>query len=66
MSWTQDKTEPGYKTKTLKRGSCTITIRRPVLDHSEAAKREEKVKRELAQSMTEYQQRRKNNEQNHD
>lgn len=36
-AWSEIK--DGYRTKTIKRGNCTIVIRRPVLDEKEAAKR---------------------------
>ena len=52
--WTLSETKPGYRAKTIQRGSCTIVIHRPILAKDEAAKREAKVKAELARSITEY------------
>lgn len=36
-------TGDGYRTKTIKRGNCTIEIRRPVLPEKERIKRERVV-----------------------
>lgn len=34
---------PGYRTKTLKRGNCTIVVHRPILTEAERIKQEERV-----------------------
>lgn len=38
---------PGYRTKTIKVGNCTIEINRPILTADEQAKREEIVRQAL-------------------
>lgn len=38
---------PGYRTKTIKVGNCTIEINRPILTADEQAKREETVRTAL-------------------
>ena len=38
---------PGYRTKVVRVGNCTVEINRPLLDAAEAAKREEQVKQAL-------------------
>lgn len=40
--WTTD-IRPGYRSKTIKSGSCTIVIHRPLLTKEETAKRERQV-----------------------
>ena len=44
--WTTD-INPGYRTKTIKVGNCTIEINRPILTADEQAKREETVRQAL-------------------
>lgn len=41
-NWTTDA-RPGYRSKTIQRGNCTIVIHRPVLTKEETAKRERQV-----------------------
>ena len=38
----------GYRTKTIKRGNCTIVLHRPILSEKERAKRERIVETALA------------------
>ena len=38
---------PGYRTKTIKVGNCTIEINRPILTDEERLKREEEVKQAM-------------------
>ena len=38
---------PGYRTKTIKVGNCTIEINRPILTADEMARREEAVREAL-------------------
>ena len=38
---------PGYRTKIIKVGNATVEINRPLLDATEASKREEQVKQAL-------------------
>lgn len=40
--WTTDA-RPGYRTKTIRSGNCTIIIHRPLLTKEETAKRERQV-----------------------
>ena len=40
--WTTDA-RPGYRTKTIRSGNCTIVIHRPLLTKEETAKRERQV-----------------------
>ena len=44
--WTND-VHPGYRTKVVRVGNCTVEINRPLLDAVEQAKREEQVKQAL-------------------
>ena len=44
--WRTD-VHPGYRTKTIKVGNCTIEINRPILTAEEQAKREEIVRQAL-------------------
>jgi hypothetical protein len=41
------ETGDGYRTKTIKRGNCTIVVRRPILAEKEKAKRERVVETAL-------------------
>ena len=34
---------PGYRTKTLRHGNCTIIVHRPILEPEEMARREKQV-----------------------
>ena len=52
--WTPTENKPGYHAKTLRRGSCTVVIHRPILAKDEAAKREAQVKSQLAKGLTDY------------
>lgn len=38
---------PGYRTKTIKVGNCTVEINRPILDAEEMHRREEAVRQAL-------------------
>ncbi len=40
--WTTDA-RPGYRSKTIRSGNCTIIIHRPLLTKEETAKRERQV-----------------------
>lgn len=44
--WKTD-VHPGYRTKVVKVGNCTVEINRPLLDAAEQAQREEQLKRAL-------------------
>ena len=39
---------PGYETKTVQVGNCTVRIHSPILDAKERERREEEVKNALA------------------
>lgn len=45
---------PGYRTKTIQHGSCTITICRPILDTAEQAKREKQTQAALERGLRDY------------
>jgi len=47
-TWTASPEHPGYRTKTLKRGNCTIVVHRPELTDKERAKRERIVESALS------------------
>lgn len=51
--WTTDKC-PGYRSKTIQHGACTIIIHRPELDDKERAKRETQVQDILSRAMRDY------------
>lgn len=36
--------KPGYETKTVQVGNCTVRVHRPILDDQERARREEQVR----------------------
>ena len=38
---------PGYRTKVVTVGNCTVEIKRPLLDAAEQARREEQVRQAL-------------------
>ncbi len=38
---------PGYETKIVQVGNCTVRVHRPILDSEERAKREEEVRNAL-------------------
>ena len=44
--WKTD-VHPGYRTKVVRVGNCTVEINRPLLDAAEQAKREEQVRQAL-------------------
>lgn len=52
-NWTT-AARPGYRTKTVQMGACTIIIHRPVLDEEERAKREAQAKEELERALQGY------------
>ena len=41
-NWTTD-VRPGYRTKTIQHGNCTIIVHRPILSDEERARREREV-----------------------
>ena len=41
--WVTD-IKPGYQTKIVQVGNCTVRVHRPILDEKERARREEQVK----------------------
>lgn len=54
MSWTEATDRPGYRVKTLQRGSCTIEIYRPNLSQAEQAKREHHIKEVMGHTLHDY------------
>ncbi len=52
-NWTTDVC-PGYRSKTIKSGNCTIIIHRPLLTKEETVKRERQVQDALAVTMRGY------------
>lgn len=47
-TWATSPERPGYRSKTIKRGNCTITVHRPVLTDKERTKRERVVETALS------------------
>ena len=52
--WTISETDPGYATKTMQHGNCTIIVNRPILSPAEQKKREEEVAEGLARALRDY------------
>ena len=52
--WVDSPEHPGYKTKVIKHGNCTIHIFRPELDKTERAKREASIKAVAAKTLLNY------------
>lgn len=52
--WTVSESSPGYRTKTVKYGNCTIIIERPILSPAEQAKREAHVKTTAERVLRDY------------
>lgn len=52
-NWTTD-VRPGYRTKTLQYGNCTIVVHRPILSDAERAKREREVVTAMESAMRDY------------
>lgn len=52
--WTVSETNPGYRTKTVQYGNCTIIIERPILTPAEQAKREAQVKATLERALRDH------------
>lgn len=57
--WTPSVDNPAYIEKTIKRGTATIVISRPVLSEEERTAREGKTRTALESVMREYLHRRK-------
>ena len=53
-AWTVSETKPGYRTKTLQYGSCTIIINRPILEPEEQKRREQQVCRGVELGLRDY------------
>ena len=51
--WTTD-VRPGYLTKTLQHGNCTIVVHRPILSDVERVRREQEVVTVMASAMRDY------------
>ena len=52
--WTPSEENPGYNSKTIQHGACTIIILRPALSTEEAKKREREVCTSLEHSLRPY------------
>ena len=52
--WAESPEHPGYRVKTIQKGSCTIHILRPELDEKQQAKREAHVKAVAERVLTDY------------
>ena len=52
--WTVSEKDPGYLTKTIQYGNCTIIINRPNLSPSEEKKREEQVALYVSNALRSY------------
>lgn len=53
-TWTPSPDHPGYRTKVIKHGSCTIELLRPDLAEEEAAKREKHAKSVMENALKNY------------
>lgn len=53
-TWKPAPDRPGYRCKTIQRGPATITIYRPILSETEAAKANERTRAELESAMRGY------------
>ena len=53
-NWAESPEHPGYRVKTIQKGSCTIHILRPMLDEKEQAKREEHIKAVAERVLSDY------------
>ena len=58
--WKTSEAKPGYRTKTLQHGNCTITINRPILSPEEQKKREDQVTRGVELALRNYYKRKEN------
>lgn len=45
---------PGYRTKTLRHGNCTIVVHRPILSREETARQEKQVLAAVEATMKHY------------
>lgn len=52
--WIHSEENPGYNSKTIQHGSCTIIILRPALSPEESKKREREVCASLEHSLRPY------------
>lgn len=53
-TWADSPEHPGYKTKVIQHGNCTIRIFRPDLDAKEQAKREAHLKAVAERTLSNY------------
>lgn len=53
-NWAESPEHPGYRVKTIQKGSCTIHILRPMLDEKEQAKREAHIKAVAERVLSDY------------
>lgn len=52
--WKASETKPGYRTKTIQYGSCTIIINRPILEAEEQKRREQQVRKGVERGLRDY------------
>lgn len=52
--WVDSPEHPGYKTKVIKLGNCTIHVFRPELDKAERTKRENHAKAVAETTLADY------------
>lgn len=53
-TWTPSADHPGYRTKVIKHGSCTVELFRPDLPEDERAKREKHAKSVIETALKNY------------
>lgn len=53
-TWTPSPDRPGYRTKVITHGNCTIEVLRPDLTADEAAKREKHAKSVMESALKNY------------
>ena len=52
--WKASETKPGYRTKTIQYGSCTIVINRPILESEEQKRREQLVRKGVERALRDH------------
>lgn len=60
--WATAESSPGYRTKTIQYGSCTIIVERPILTETEQTKREAQVKATVERALRDYITRKEHNQ----
>lgn len=52
--WKPSETKPGYRSKILQHGNCTIIINRPILSPEEQKKQEDQVTKGVELALRHY------------